>query len=100
MDILEELYGILPDSNSYDAYGSCMEWLFTICHVIHHKYGKMHIPMVWEYTPSPFDTFMNFEEYYLISLHDLHMLTRIDLLIIGGHLFSLRNKLVSAGRDY
>jgi len=100
MGIVEELNEYLPRLNSIDPYAECMEWLFTICHVLFHKYGKASIPSSWEYHESPLDTNMDFDEHYLIDLHGLHHFNRIGLIILGNHLIEFRNELEEKGMTY
>ena len=100
MGIVEELQEDLPSYKSIDPYAETMEWLFTICHVLFHKYGKTSIPNSWEYHESPLDKCLDFDEHYLIDLHGLHHLSRIDLIILGNHLIEFRNELEEKGMSY
>ena len=84
----------------HDRFASCMEWFFTICHVIHHKYGRWSIPDHWEYTPSPLDTHIDFDEYTLISDYGMDRSTLTELLEAGEFLIEFRRMLAENGEDY
>ena len=84
----------------HDRFASCMEWLFTICHVIHHKYGRWSIPDHWEYKPSPLDTHIDFDEYELISDHRMDRSALHELLEAGEFLIEFREMLAENGEDY
>ncbi len=97
-NILIEAFG--REIDPHDRFASCMEWLFTICHVIHHIYGQQSIPGHWEYRPSPLDTHIDFDEYRLISDHALDKSTLSELLAVGEFLINFRKMLTENGEDY
>ena len=83
-----------------DRFASCMEWSFTICHVIHHRYYRNSIPENLEYTPSPLDKSMDLEEYPLISDHNMDKRPLQELVETMEFLINFRQMLAENGEDY
>ena len=91
---------IEEELKSNDRFAVASEWAFTICHVIHHKYGLFSIPYHWGYKPSPMDTHIDFDEFYLISFHSLDSRRLEDLLKAGEKLVEFIEMLKEIGEDY
>ena len=88
------------DFDIYDPWGSTMEWLFTVCHVIHHQFGLEFIPKSWEYRPGFLDTELNREEFHLIETYSFLDYSVTDLIELGEMLNKASEELKAQEKDY
>ena len=91
---------IEEELKSNDRFADASEWLFTICHVIHHKHGLFSVPEHWGYTPSPMGTHIDLDEFDLISFHSLYSFRLADLLKAGENLIKFIEILKELGETY
>lgn len=90
----------LKENDPHDPWGSCMEWFFTIAHLIHHKYGPEFVPSKWKYQCSIMETSLDTEEYHLIPTHRLEKYPMKELRSFGNYLEKLAEKLKAEHKDY